>query len=735
MAGVTCHGDLTREALVSGPSMWDRRVVPETSAPQRARAAVSPAALSARSSVFESDRYLAAAARAAPVQRIGESDAATIDEFDSLAAALSNRLAGAVGPAALVLYVLENDVALRMVGAAAVPTHLMAEWCRVSLQLNTPAVVAIWQGRPCWLPDLEKSRRRYVMFGDPKVVWPSRAWLPVRDGNRIIGVAGVLCAAPQSFDPRVRRLVTRRVAEVAPAFLRYVRAHCRPDDWVTDTQAILNILPGSVCVLLPVRDAAGRLLDFELAAASPGAVDAAGRRGRELIGARVLDRYPALSGTEVFEALEQVLQNGWAREIGPFPYADPHAGVPEPTMYTVQIRRIGEKLLVTWERAEESHQYATRLALTERLGNLGWGEWDLTTDTINWSDQLMAIFGRDPVQGPVRLEDLPDIVVADDLAALEEALVGVLERREPMDITVRLRVLGGIRHVRAVLEGEYDGYGRPLRLYGIVRDVTADETARRAQQRLADIERELAERQRLLRAEHRMVSTLQQIILPLPSRPIERPGLRVAVRYQPAEEIARVGGDWYDVVALPCGRTLLAVGDVAGHGITAAATMARLRHALTARAVTTTDPAQLLGYLNRIVCDDPAEPTATVVVARYDPQTGVLAWAQAGHPPPILVSDGVATALRRPGGVLVGARREAVYGSAEVTLPPGSRLLLYTDGLIERRSRSAPDWLRPILATLSSAEGYPVDALLERLRPANPDDDMCVLGLHLLPSA
>jgi PAS domain-containing protein len=719
--------------------------VPETSAPRKSRAATSPpAAPTALAgpdvSVFDPRRYLAGA-RGLPQPVAGApvppawSPAATIGAFDMIAATLRVHLAESVGPTAVVVFALENDGSLRLAGTAGIPGGVASAWCRVPEHLNTPAAVAVWQGRPCWLPDLEKSRRRYVLFGEPDTVWPSEAWLPIRDGNRIVGAAGVLCADAQPFDPRVRRAVTRRVAEVTPEFLSHVRIHCQPDDWAADTQAILDTLPGAVCLITPVRDTAGRIVDFQVAAASPGAVDAAGRRGRELIGVRALEAHPALAGTDLPEVFEQVLETGNAREIGPFPDVDERSDGFPSAIFTVQIHRLGSGLLVTWDRGEEQHRYATRLALTERLADLGWAEWDLTTDTINWSDQMLAIFGRDAAQGPARLDELPGLVVDHDLAELERATAGLFDRQESMDLTFRIRVTGGIRHVRAVFEAAYDGRGRPLRVYGIVRDVTAEENARQARRRLAGIELELAERQRVLRTEHRMVSTLQQIILPLPSHPIERPGLRVAVRYQPAEQIARVGGDWYDVVALPCGRTLLAVGDVAGHGITAAATMARLRHALTALAVTTTEPAQLLGYLNRIVCDDPAEPTATVVVARYDPHTGVLAWAQAGHPPPILVSGGVARPLPRPGGVLVGARREAVYGSAEMALPAGSRLLLYTDGLIERRGRTEPDWLGPILATLATAEGYPVDALLDRLHPANPDDDTCVLGLHLLPAA
>jgi serine phosphatase RsbU (regulator of sigma subunit) len=198
--------------------------------------------------------------------------------------------------------------------------------------------------------------------------------------------------------------------------------------------------------------------------------------------------------------------------------------------------------------------------------------------------------------------------------------------------------------------------------------------------------------------------------------------------------VSRVGGDWYDVVELPGGRSLLAVGDVAGHGISAAATMARLRHSVAALAVTSTEPGELLGYLNRLVHDDATEPTATVVVAHFDPETQALTWAQAGHPPPILVSGGTAAALTRPPGMIVGARSDSTYEAVTTTLAPGDTLLLYTDGLIERRGGYDSDWLGPLLRSLAGTGQLPLDELIERLQPANPGDDTCVLALRLPPS-
>jgi serine phosphatase RsbU (regulator of sigma subunit) len=127
-----------------------------------------------------------------------------------------------------------------------------------------------------------------------------------------------------------------------------------------------------------------------------------------------------------------------------------------------------------------------------------------------------------------------------------------------------------------------------------VQDVTDRENG---VQRLSEAERQLAEQRRTLAAEHDLAAHLQQIILPIPDAPTELPGLKVALRYLPAGQECLVGGDWYHAAALRDGSVLLAVGDVAGHGVQAATSMAQLRHAPHALAVTTTDPGRLLAHL------------------------------------------------------------------------------------------------------------------------------------------
>jgi len=210
----------------------------------------------------------------------------------------------------------------------------------------------------------------------------------------------------------------------------------------------------------------------------------------------------------------------------------------------------------------------------------------------------------------------------------------------------------------------------------------------------------------------------------------------LAVRYLPAGQEDLVGGDWYHAAALRDGSVLLAIGDVAGHGTQAATTMAQLRYSLRALAVTTTDPAELLGFLNQITCDldeERPETAATAIVARYEPAPRRLTWAQAGHPPPLLVRGADARPLTTPAGILLGAGRGG-YQEASLFLEPGDLLLLYSDGLIERRDRSLEEGLATLTAAAAgiSDPGRVIAAVLSALGSTDPEDDTCVVALRVL---
>ena len=208
-------------------------------------------------------------------------------------------------------------------------------------------------------------------------------------------------------------------------------------------------------------------------------------------------------------------------------------------------------------------------------------------------------------------------------------------------------------------------------------------------------------------------------------------GVRLGARYMPAEAHYGIGGDWYDAIPLPGGRVLLIVGDVAGNGLNAAISMGQMRSA--ARALAPEHgPAALLDALDRFTGSTLNGLLATAAVAVIDPAERSLRYGSAGHLPSLLRGpDGAVTALDQARGVLLGLdstnRPEQL-----VTFEPGSTLVLFTDGLVERRDEIIDDGLERLAAALTvSGTADPVglcDVLIARsLPPAGRSDDTAIL--------
>jgi serine phosphatase RsbU (regulator of sigma subunit) len=215
----------------------------------------------------------------------------------------------------------------------------------------------------------------------------------------------------------------------------------------------------------------------------------------------------------------------------------------------------------------------------------------------------------------------------------------------------------------------------------------------------------------------------------------QRPGVRLGAYYMPAEARYGIGGDWYDAVPLPDGRMVLIVGDVAGHGLEAAITMGQMRSA--ARALAPAHgPAALLEALDQFMCSTIKEPLATVAVVLVDPAQRTLRFCLAGHPPPLLRGpDGAVSTLGDATGALLGLetrnRPEGV-----VTFAPDSCLVLFTDGLVERRDETIDEGVARLAAALKAA--LPPDpaglcnTLVEQAIPHNGrDDDIAILSAFL----
>jgi serine phosphatase RsbU (regulator of sigma subunit) len=225
-------------------------------------------------------------------------------------------------------------------------------------------------------------------------------------------------------------------------------------------------------------------------------------------------------------------------------------------------------------------------------------------------------------------------------------------------------------------------------------------------------------------------------VMPSPLRRFSLGRYDVSVRYVPAQSGNKVCGDWYDARLRINGSAVVAIGDVAGHGAIAAGGMVRIGNALRGLSFTGQPASTMLGWLNQVVCSDECpERVASAVVCVFEQARPVLRWAQAGHPPPVLVSGGQARLLDRPAGVLLGTVPAAEYVLAREELATGDILFCYTDGLIERRDRDFGQGLAQLLTAAAGCHRASAEeaiiALLDRLEPPSDDDDVCVLAVRV----
>src|SRR5918994_4282597 len=244
----------------------------------------------------------------------------------------------------------------------------------------------------------------------------------------------------------------------------------------------------------------------------------------------------------------------------------------------------------------------------------------------------------------------------------------------------------------------------------------------------------LAISSRLTDRERSLADALQGSLIP---RLPELPALALAGRYLPAAS-SQLGGDWYDAFQLPDGRLGMAIGDVVGRGFHAAALMGQLRSGLRAYALEGIAPGEVLVQLSRLLRQLEPGRTATCLYLVLDPYAGSLVASTAGHPAPLVAADhGNPTFVELPGSAPLGARRYPTYEEREHTIEPGSALVLYTDGLVERAGESLDVGLERLrMVVRGGPEGLEQlgDSLVGELLPDGPtQDDAALLLARALP--
>ncbi|MGM1060415.1 SpoIIE family protein phosphatase [Saccharothrix sp. Mg75] len=669
-------------------------------------------------------------ARSAAVRlRTAESGALAAGDTQAVTESLFEHALAPLGATAVAVWSAAMDASLTLRGSAGFAPEEARRWHYVPPGVATPARRALAERSTVWLPELAESGLPSIGGRD---LVGARVAAPAESGGRVVGVLEICWPRPLPPQPPQIRRQVEALAELCAHTLDTTPpaeyGAPVPDELVDLADSLLD----PAFVLRPHLSPTGELADFRIDHANTRFVDLAGRPRGAVTGMLLLEAYPLAAGQgALFDKVERVHATGEPFRAERMTLTALVDQVPLTAVAEIGITRHGDRVLVVWRVEDETTRLADLLHHAQRLGRIGGFEEEVGGGRITWNSQLFALYGLEPTDDPVPLAGLPDHCHPDDTATITRFLRTVLHHRRAGSAAFRFQRHDGIvRHIRVIAEPVVDAANRLLAVRGAYQDVSAQhwtEVALSAtRDRLAHTEQHAAEQSRL-------ALQLQRAIMPLTAPSFDAFDLRVAVRYRPAEQEHLVGGDWYDAVVLPSKQVLVSVGDITGHGIKGATGMVVLRNALRGLAATGAGPAQLLGWLNLVAHHLTDHIFATAVCALYEPDTRVLRWARAGHPPPVLIRDGRPSALSTLRGIMLGAISEAEYEEGELVLRSDDTLLLYTDGLIERRDTDLDQCLDDLL-TDCAAEVTSLDDRLDHLLAhsrADTDDDTCVVGVQL----
>ncbi|MFI0373464.1 SpoIIE family protein phosphatase [Actinomadura sp. 1N219] len=588
------------------------------------------------------------------------------------------------------------------------------------------------------VPPGEALQHLIWLARDLDVELSEAASLLVKDGG--VGPMGAVAAGRKA--PRTESGAVERQAVLSEAedVLRRVTAEDTAGDAevlarVPDDPAAKAVLDGALdssAHMVPVRGQDGKVADFLFVDLNGVARDMFGRGREELAGRRLLQTDPGAVLSGLFDEYVEVLESGTPLERSLNQYTTAQRGLSRTSRMSVRCVAVPTGVCVTWRYHDREDRVARRLERVERLALIGFGEWDLATGEAAWTPQMLANYGLAPDQVPPMPHDLPKVVADDDLPLVEEAVQTMFSRREPVEAEHRVIGQDGApRHLWVFAEPVLAESGLPVSINIVSQDITRRRGVERA---LAETRRQMLKQQERMAQERRVAVTLRRAILPDEDEVEQLPGLRTAIRALAAESTARIGGDWFATRTLPDGRSMFAIGDAAGHGLPAAAAMARTRNGLLGLTCTREPAGRLVGWLNELVSSMDPPATGTAVVAQFDARGRVLEWTCAGHPPPILIRDGRAVPMEVVRDPMLGAMPDWEYMTITTRLSPGDMLFLYTDGLVERRDADLDERIARLTGILRDCATQPelmLDDVLARMEHDRAADDTTLFAVHV----
>ena len=651
----------------------------------------------------------------------------------ALAAALLDEVLAPAGAAAVALWLIEPDGGLELAGQAGFGEREAGRWRRIHPDMPSLPQDAARTGVETWWPAGPPPGDDRPLMG--RWAGGARAALPLHDSGAMIGSMVICWPQPlPDFPAPLRRQLIALADLAAHALVTRLpsgdQAARHRASWIF---GLMDGLLEGFMFAHAVRDDDGEITDFSIDHVSARFRDPAGRGAADMIGRQLLELYPAaaiIGG--LFDRCVRALATGEPQYVSGEIVAAQTGNVGTMPAPAIRIARLYDGVAIAWRGADDADRLATLLQHAQRLGRIGSWEENMRTGEVHWTEPTFALFGQAP-GAPVPIAELHSRVPADDVPVVQGFRDTLLAERK--ESAAAFRVVrpddGSVRQIRAYAEPVVDPAGAVIAVRGAYQDLSADYHTRLAfaatREQLADTEERAAE-------EHRLAMRLQQAITPRSAEPVAAAGLEVAARYRPSGPGSLVSGDWYDTVLLPSKEVLVVVGDIAGHGLDAVTGMVTVRNGLRGLSITGAGPATLLGWLNGAACHFTDGIIGTAVCGLYNPTDRSLRWARAGHLPPILVRDGEAGMLPQPHGLLLGADPDAVYAEITTPLQLGDILLLFTDGLIERRDKPIDDALEALLQVAGRAAPGDIGVFADYVvaeASSNTDDDACLVAVRV----
>lgn len=455
---------------------------------------------------------------------------------------------------------------------------------------------------------------------------------------------------------------------------------------------VLEALSVPALLVAPLLDDDGRIQDALYVARNAAALEYVAERLPQggvpqwSRPASLFERFPSLAGSPLPDMLTEALRRGAPQGPTLVEWVMTTTHGPVRINDQVRVAPCGEHLLITWERGHRLHMATA----AQQLVRTCWAEWNLGDGGVDPSRGFRRVLGLAGHAHIPTLSELAATVTPESLPDLYRTLYDVILRKRTSVCELRMNGAGS-RVIRMTAEPVRIAPGSLVwALRAVLTDVTAERRRRATAERA---EREARRQRERAEAVAEVAGVLREAVLPHFQDEPAAYGLEATTVYRPDAREAGVGGDWYKARRLPGGSLLVALGDARGHGLAAVTLMAKLRYALAGLAYTEQRVEQLTQWLNELACADGAESTATAIIARYHPERGLLRWTCAGHPRPVLLRDGAARQLPDPEGgpgLPLGVLPGTPYTAVEVSLRVGDIVLMYSDGLTERRD-SDPD--------------------------------------------